>query len=61
MKDNDYFIYEIIVGDNKGNLYYLDSDDMYDKLSLTLNMIQSHQSLKMRRKNNGDILHTRRV
>jgi len=30
MKDNYYFIYEIIVGDNKGNLYYLDSDDMYD-------------------------------
>jgi len=28
MKDNEYFIYEIIVGDNKGNLYYLDSDYM---------------------------------
>lgn len=26
MKDNDYFIYEVIVGDKKGNLHYLDTD-----------------------------------
>ena len=33
LKDNQYFIYEIIVGDNKGNLYYLDSDYMNENFS----------------------------
>lgn len=52
IKDNQYFINEIIVEDNKGNLYYLDSDYINENFKFDPGyMIPSHLYLKMRRNN----------